>query len=385
MGHVVRRLAEPRRLVRAPLGPRAAGRRGGGVPRRERRPLLADVPRAVRGRAPSGGDARRARRRAGRPRRDLHADGTGGRGASHACAHVGAVQVPIFSGFAAPAIAQRLEDSGARVAVAADESFRRGRRLPMREVLEEARRASPALEHVVEWRREGVRWPAEVRRQPGTLEPVEVDAEHPCLIAYTSGTTGRPKGALHVRRLPGLHRPGVAYQTDVHPGETITSPPTWAGSWVPGRWWAAARSARASSTPRVAPDWPDDRLWRTIEAGVNLLGVSPTLIRALIPRGDPLDDPDLADRDRDDRRAVEPGARIAGCTSASAAASCRSSTSRAARRWARASSRSASRSRSRRARWAFLRSARTWTSSTPRAGRCAARSASSCASGPGPA
>ena len=115
--------------------------------------------------------------------------------------------MPIFSGFAAPAIAQRLEDSGARVAVTADESFRRGRRLPMREVLEE-RRASPALEHVVEWRREGMEWPAEVRRQPGTLEPVEVDAEHPYLIAYTSGTTGRPKERSTSTAASWFHRPG---------------------------------------------------------------------------------------------------------------------------------------------------------------------------------
>ena len=53
--------------------------------------------------------------------------------ASHACAHIGAVQVPIFSGFAAPAIAQRLEASDAKVVICADGSFRRGRRLPMRD------------------------------------------------------------------------------------------------------------------------------------------------------------------------------------------------------------------------------------------------------------
>jgi len=51
--------------------------------------------------------------------------------ASHACAHLGAIQVPIFSGFAAPAVAARLQHSEAKVVVTADGSLRRGREVPM--------------------------------------------------------------------------------------------------------------------------------------------------------------------------------------------------------------------------------------------------------------
>src|SRR5207237_349826 len=69
--------------------------------------------------------------------------------ASHACAHVGAVQVPVFSGFAAPAVAQRLVDSGAKVAITAETSSRRGKTVPMLAIVEEARRDAPALEHVL--------------------------------------------------------------------------------------------------------------------------------------------------------------------------------------------------------------------------------------------
>ena len=65
--------------------------------------------------------------------------------ASHACAHIGAVQVPIFSGFAAPAVAQRLQASEAKVAITTRTSLRRGRELPMLEILEEARAEAPAL------------------------------------------------------------------------------------------------------------------------------------------------------------------------------------------------------------------------------------------------
>jgi acetyl-CoA synthetase len=212
--------------------------------------------------------------------------------ASNACAHIGAVQVPIFSGFAAPAIAQRLQDSGARAVVAADGSFRRGKWMPMREILEDARRESPTVEHVVEWRRETMEWPEAVRRQPGDLESAQVDSEHPYLIAYTSGTTGRPKGAVHVHGgfLVSIARE-VAYQTDVHAGETIHFATDM--GWIMGPWTVVGGGAVGARIVYAegAPDWPDDRLWRLIESErVNLLGVSPTLIRALIPKGDPQPD-----------------------------------------------------------------------------------------------
>src|SRR5207245_347158 len=140
--------------------------------------------------------------------------------ASHACAHVGAVQVPIFSGFAAPAIASRLEDSQAKVVICADWSLRRGKRVDMRATLDEAGRF--AVGHVIEWNRGARAWPELVTRQPGELAPVEVDAEAPYLLAYTSGTTGRPKGALHVQGgfLVSIARE-TAYQTDVRPGDRI--------------------------------------------------------------------------------------------------------------------------------------------------------------------
>src|ERR671936_787401 len=69
--------------------------------------------------------------------------------ASHACAHIGAVQVPIFSGFAAPAVAQRLQASEAKVVITARTSTRRGREVPMLDILKEARREAPSVEHVV--------------------------------------------------------------------------------------------------------------------------------------------------------------------------------------------------------------------------------------------
>src|SRR5919198_3988303 len=210
--------------------------------------------------------------------------------ASHACAHIGAVQVPIFSGFAAPAIVGRLQDSEARVVITADWSLRRGTRLPMRETIDEALRDAPSVEHVVTWRRDTGEWEAPLG--PGELEPVLVDAEAPYLIAYTSGTTGRPKGALHVQGgfLVSIARE-VAYQTDVHPGERIHFATDM--GWIMGPWTVVGATACGATVvfAEGAPDRPEDRLWRLVESErVTMLGLSPTLVRALIPKGPPRSD-----------------------------------------------------------------------------------------------
>ncbi|HVH52269.1 MAG TPA: AMP-binding protein [Gaiellaceae bacterium] len=208
--------------------------------------------------------------------------------ASHACAHIGAVQVPIFSGFAAPAIASRLEDSQAKVAICADWSLRRGKRIDMRATLDDA----GPVEHVVEWNRETRAWPELVTKQPGTLPPVEVDSEAPYLLAYTSGTTGKPKGALHVQGgfLVSIARE-TAYQTNLNAGDRIHFATDM--GWIMGPWTVVGGGALGATIvfAEGAPDFPDDRLWRLVESErVNMLGLSPTLVRALIPKGDPTAD-----------------------------------------------------------------------------------------------
>jgi acetyl-CoA synthetase len=208
--------------------------------------------------------------------------------ASHACAHIGAVQVPIFSGFAAPAVAQRLEDSEAKVVVTADRSLRRGKWLPMRDTVEEAARGAPSVEHVVTWSREDGRWDG-VELGPGKLPPLEVDSEHPYLLTYTSGTTGRPKGVVHVQGgfLVSITRE-VAYQADAHPEDVIHFATDM--GWIMGPWMVVGGGALGCSLvfAEGAPDWPPDRLWKTVEQErVSILGCSPTLVRALIPHGEP--------------------------------------------------------------------------------------------------
>ena len=207
--------------------------------------------------------------------------------ASHACAHIGAVQVPVFSGFAAPAVAQRLVDSEAKVAITAHSSLRRGRELPMLAILEEARRGAPSLEHVIV-----APWEEEVASSPGTLAPLAVDSEHPYLLTYTSGTTGKPKGVLHVQGgfLVSIARE-ACYQADCGPDDVIHFSTDM--GWIMGPWTVVGAGAMGTAIvfAEGAPDWPADRLWRLCEEErVSILGCSPTLVRALIPHGEPAAD-----------------------------------------------------------------------------------------------
>jgi acetyl-CoA synthetase len=225
--------------------------------------------------------------------------------ASHAVAHLGAVQVPIFSGFAAPAVSARLADAKAKVLITADGTLRRGQAVAMKEIADEALREAPTVVNTVVWRRLGrddvpmvvgrdTFWDELVEGRDGDVPPVEVDAEAPYLLAYTSGTTGRPKGALHVQGgfLVSIARE-AAYQADIHRGDRVLFATDM--GWIMGPWTVVGAGALGATIVYLegAPDWPHDRIWRLVEEErVTMLGVSPTLIRALIPRGDP--DADLS-------------------------------------------------------------------------------------------
>jgi acetyl-CoA synthetase len=197
--------------------------------------------------------------------------------ASHAIAHIGAVQVPIFSGFAAPAVKQRLEASDARVVITQESSSRRGKEVPMRATVDE----SGADVRVV-------LAPFELDAYPGELPALEVDSETPYLLTYTSGTTGKPKGVVHVQGgfLVSIARE-AAYQADLHQGDVIHFATDM--GWIMGPWTVVGAGALGATVvfAEGAPDWPaPDRLWRLVEQErVTSLGLSPTLVRALLPHG----------------------------------------------------------------------------------------------------
>ena len=219
--------------------------------------------------------------------------------ATLACAKLGAFYTPIFSGYGPDAVATRLADAGAKVLITADGTFRRGKTVPMKEVADQAVAGLPAVRSVVVWSRAGrsdlpwtdgrdVRWDDLMVNQPDDFETLHLDPEHPLFVAYTSGTTGRPKGSVHVHGgLLVKIAAEVAYQTDLHPGETLF----WVTDlgWIMGPWEIIGAGALGATVFLFdgAPNDPPDRLWDIVERHrISTLGISPTLIRALIPSGD---------------------------------------------------------------------------------------------------
>ena len=170
--------------------------------------------------------------------------------ASHACAHIGAIQVPIFSGFAAPAVAQRLQASEAKVAITTRASTRRGREVPMLEILEEARREAPSVEHVVV-----APWDELVADSPGRAARRPSSTRRRRTCSRTRPGRPAPRRASSTSRAASSSRSRARSATRPTRGPTTgsTSSRTWAGSWARGPSSAGTRWARRSSSPRARP------------------------------------------------------------------------------------------------------------------------------------
>ena len=212
---------------------------------------------------------------------------------------VGAIASPIFSGFAPSAVAERIRLAGSRVVVTVDGYLRRGRVVRLKDRADEAIELAGGVDTVIVARRLGIEvgwvdgrdvyYGEAVSGKRPQREPEELDPEHPALLLFTSGTTGKPKGAV-ISHIGALVQPPKEhyFNFDVKPGWEGGGDRMWWITdigWMMGPWQVIGSQFHASSHLMVegAIDYPSKtRVWSLIEKyRVTLFGFAATVARIL--------------------------------------------------------------------------------------------------------
>lgn len=212
-----------------------------------------------------------------------------------AVAKIGAVLLPMFSGFGADAIAQRLNDGNAKALITVDGSLRRGKAMGAKIIVDEALALCPGVQHVVVlghlatehgWIEGRDHWWHEIAAgapEDYQLVPTEaMPADDPFLLMFTSGTSGKPKGVVHSHcGFPVKTALDLSLCMDLKPDDRFL--------WMSDMGWLVGPilvfgGLQVGATVVLAegaPNYPQrDRLWRLIERHrVSYLGLAPTVAR----------------------------------------------------------------------------------------------------------
>ena len=222
-----------------------------------------------------------------------------------ACARIGAIHTVIFGGFSAQSIADRLIDSGAKVLVTANGTWRKGAFLNLKSIVDEAltREQVTELKSVIVYDRDSSQscimtpgrdraWADAVLSQDKTCEAVALDTEHPLFILYTSGTTGKPKGLFHTQAgyLLWAHWT-TRWLFDLKPNDVYWC--TADCGWITGHTYVAYGPLSNGATVFMyegAPTFPQsDRYWEMIARHkISVLYTAPTAIRTFMRFGEEL-------------------------------------------------------------------------------------------------
>lgn len=217
-----------------------------------------------------------------------------------ACARIGAIHSVIFGGFSAEAIAERNNDAEAKLIITADGGWRRGKVLPLKNIVDEALSKSPSIESCLVLKRTE----NDIQMQAGRdvwmhelLAEVDddcpatpLDAETPLFILYTSGSTGKPKGIKHTTAGYSLYtKMSFQWVFDYQDDDIYWC--TADCGWITGHSYMVYGPLANGATVLLyegAPNHPaEDRFWDIVERHkVTILYTAPTAIRAFIKWGD---------------------------------------------------------------------------------------------------
>ena len=217
-----------------------------------------------------------------------------------ACARIGAVHSVVFGGFSPDSIADRIIDCKSDFIITADEGYRAGKIIPLKNNVDEALKRCENVKSVLVIKRTGneinmepnrdVWWHEEKLTVDSICDPEIMNAEDPLFILYTSGSTGKPKGVLHttggyIVYASITHK----YVFDYKDGDIYWC--TADVGWVTGHSYIVygplANGAKTLMFEGV-PNYPtSSRFWEVIDKHqVNIFYTAPTAIRALMKEGD---------------------------------------------------------------------------------------------------
>jgi acetyl-CoA synthetase len=215
-----------------------------------------------------------------------------------ACAMIGAVSVPAFTGFGADAVATRIRNSDAVAVVTSDGTTRRGKVVPLKQVADEAVAATGSVRTVVVVRHLGIDVPMQAGRDvywdelapdPRPVDTAAMESNDPLTIIYTSGTTGAPKGIVHSHAgFLVKAASDFAYGFDIHEDDVV--------AWISDIGWmlgpllfmGVLQLGATLVLTEGVPNYPTpDRLWDVANRNhVTFQGIAPTAARALMGQGE---------------------------------------------------------------------------------------------------